>query len=87
MPPDPLGVRPSGTREHGARPQTEPLHPVLPNAIVNPASEYKSISLQCQDPTSFPRRFSLALEVGRPTSKAMEKHPGDEVGKDQAYTE
>ena len=27
----------------------------------------------------FPGRFSLALEVGRPTSKAREKRPGDEV--------
>ena len=72
---------------NGVRPPTEPLHPVLPNASENPASEYKSISLQCQDPTSFPGRFSLALEVGRPTSKTKEKHPGDEVGKDRAYTE
>ena len=30
--------------------------------------------------TSSPRRFSLALEVGRPTFKAREKRPGDEVG-------
>ena len=31
--------------------------------------------------TSSPRRFSLALEVWqRPTFKAREKHPGDEVG-------
>ena len=29
--------------------------------------------------TSSPGRFSLALEVGRPTSKAGEKRPGDEV--------
>ena len=29
--------------------------------------------------TSSPGRFSLALEVGRPTSKAREKHPWDEV--------
>ena len=47
---------------NGARPPTEPLHPVLPNAIENSASEYKSISLQCQDPTSFPGRFSLAMQ-------------------------
>ena len=31
-------------------------------------------------PTSSPGCFSLALEVGRPTSKAREKHPGKEVG-------
>ena len=30
--------------------------------------------------TSSPRRLSLALEVGRPTSKAREKRPRDEVG-------
>ena len=29
--------------------------------------------------TSSPARSSLALEVGRPTSKAREKRPGDEV--------
>ena len=29
--------------------------------------------------TSSSGRFSLALEVGRPTSKAREKRPGDEV--------
>ena len=75
-------VRASGA--NGPRPPTEPLHPVLPNA---PASEYKSISLQCQDPTSFPGRFSLAFEVGRPTSTAKEKHPVDEVGQDGAYTD
>ena len=28
---------------------------------------------------SSPGRFSMALEVGRPTSKAMEKRPGDEA--------
>ena len=31
-------------------------------------------------PTSSPGCFSLALEVGRPTSKAREKDPGKEVG-------
>ena len=30
--------------------------------------------------TSFPGRFSLALEMGRPTSKVNEERPGDEVG-------
>ena len=30
-------------------------------------------------PTSSPGRFFLPLEVGRPTSKAREKRPGDEV--------
>ena len=73
MPPA-LNVRVSGA--NGVRPSTEPLHPVLPNATENPASEYKSISLQCQDPTSFPGRFSLAMEVGRPTSKAKESTLG-----------
>ena len=29
--------------------------------------------------TSSPGRFSLALEVSRPTAKAVEKRPGDEV--------
>ena len=31
-------------------------------------------------PTSSPRCFPLALQVGRPISKAREKRPGDEVG-------
>ena len=30
--------------------------------------------------TSFPGGFSLALEMGRPTSKVNEERPGDEVG-------
>ena len=30
--------------------------------------------------TSFPGRLSLALELGRTTSKVREKRPGDEVG-------
>ena len=33
--------------------------------------------------TSFPGRFSLALEMGRPTFKAREKRPGDEVGNNE----
>ena len=36
--------------------------------------------------TSSPGHFSLALEVGRPTSKAREKRPGDEVGRWGAQT-
>ena len=55
-----LSARANGAK--GARPPTESLHPVLPNATENPASEYKSISSQCQDPTSFPGRFFLALD-------------------------
>ena len=38
---------------------------------------YSTLSLFT--PTSSPGRFSLALEVGRPTSEAREKCPGDEV--------
>ena len=44
---------------------------------------------RAHDPTSSPGRFSLALEVGReklrPTSKAREKRPGDEVAHDPEW--
>ena len=44
---------------------------------------YSTLSLFT--PTSSPGRFSLALEVGRSTSKAREKCPGDEVVFTQVY--
>ena len=44
---------------------------------------YSTLSLFT--PTSSPGHFSLALEVGRPTSEAREKCPGDEVVFTQVY--
>ena len=44
---------------------------------------YSTLSLFT--PTSSPGRFSLALEVGRPTFEAREKCPGDEVVFTQVY--
>ena len=52
------------------------LHSSSARQIIHPV-QFHLIGIRA---TSSPGRFSLALEVGRPTSKAREKRPGDEVG-------
>ena len=63
----PLGVRASGTqRSRQRRERCTSANWTTASGTSKcyrkPCSEYKSISLQCQDPTSFPGRFSLAMQ-------------------------